>query len=94
MASPRHIALDGQRSLINLLGRTKKGALPAAPAAKGVAFIEVAVSGKDAEGLATMFRAMGFALTGRHKSNQVRRWTQGQINLMIKCEPDGFAHAQ
>lgn len=41
-----------------------------------------------------MFRAMGFALTGRHKSNQVRRWTQGQINLMIKCEPDGFAHAQ
>lgn len=28
MASPRHIALDGQRSLINLLGRTKKAPCP------------------------------------------------------------------
>jgi 4-hydroxyphenylpyruvate dioxygenase len=94
MASPRRVAEDGERSLINLLGRTKKGAaLPAAPATEGVAFIEFAVSEKDAGGLAIVFRAMGFALTGRHKSKQVQRWTQGQISLIVNCEPDGFARA-
>lgn len=94
MASPRRIAEDGERSLVNLLGRTKQGApLPPAPATEGVAFIEFAVSEKDAEGLSALFRAMGFALTGRHKSKQVQRWTQGEINLIVNCEPDGFAHA-
>jgi len=94
MASPRRIAADGERSLIRLTGRTRDGRpLPPPTPAEGVAFIEFAVGEEEADGLGALFRAMGFAHAGRHRSKDVDWWRQGEINLVINTEADGFAHA-
>ena len=34
---------------------------------------------------------LGFRKTGSHRSKNVERWSQGNIELVINCEPDGFA---
>ena len=34
-----------------------------------------------------------FARPVLHRSKDVERWSQGQIELVINCEPDGFAHS-
>jgi 4-hydroxyphenylpyruvate dioxygenase len=94
MASPRQIAADGERSLIFMSGRGRAGrTVPQAPAAEGVAFIEFAVSEEEADELSALFRAMGFAHAGRHRSKDVDWFRQGEINLVINTEKEGFAHA-
>lgn len=40
-----------------------------------------------------MFRAMGFALTGRHRTKDVERYSQGGVNLILNMEQEGFAHS-
>ena len=47
----------------------------------------------DASALTALFAGLGFRLTGRHRSKQVARWTQGAINLVINTEPEGLAHS-
>jgi 4-hydroxyphenylpyruvate dioxygenase len=93
-------AIDGLRSLILLEDRLAE--TPAdAPAARlqpkarsrGVGFIEFAVSETKAKDLSTLFGQLGFRKTGSHRSKDVERWSQGDIDLVINCEPDGFAHA-
>src|SRR5262249_8937649 len=37
--------------------------------------------------------ALGFAKAGVHKSKAVTRWRQGDINLVVNCEKEGFAHS-
>ncbi len=94
MASPGQIARDGERSLIAMTGRSRDATpLPSAPPAEGVAFLEFAVSEREAPELANFFRALGFARTGRHRSKDVERWSQGEVNLVINTETDGFAHS-
>ncbi|MDT8343364.1 MAG: TIM barrel protein [Thermohalobaculum sp.] len=94
MASPRQIARDGERSIIAMTGRTRGGrALPPAPKAEGVAFIEFAVSEAEAEDLARLFAALGFRHAGQHRAKDVAWWRQGDINLVINTETDGFAHS-
>jgi 4-hydroxyphenylpyruvate dioxygenase len=94
MGSPRRIAFDGERSLVHLTGRTRKQApLPAPTRAEGVSFVEFAVAGEEAEALASLFTAMGFARAGRHRSKKVDRYAQGDVNLVINAEPTGFAHS-
>ncbi len=94
MASPRQIARDGERSLIAMTGRTRDGgAVPPAPALTGVAFIEFATSDAEVADLERCFRALGFSKAGVHKSKDVTRWAQGEINLVINTETEGFAHA-
>jgi 4-hydroxyphenylpyruvate dioxygenase len=56
-----------------------------------VAFIEFAASDEEAEALGAMLGALGFRATGQHKRKAVTRWTQGDINLIVNCDPDGFA---
>lgn len=94
MASPRQIAADGERSLIFMTGRARGGRpVPDAPGVEGVAFVEFSVSEEEADELAALFRAMGFAHAGRHRSKDVDWFRQGEINLVINTEKEGFAHA-
>ena len=94
MASTRRIAADGERSLIAMTGTARGGrSLPAKSALEGTAFIEFAVDEESAEDLAHLFRAMGFAHAGRHRSKDVERFAQGGINLILNMEHEGFAHS-
>jgi 4-hydroxyphenylpyruvate dioxygenase len=94
MSSPRQIASDGERSLIRMTGFVRGGTpVPGPTPTEGVAFIEFSVSEEDADELSGVFRAMGFAHTGHHRSKDVDWWRQGDINLVINTETDGFAHS-
>jgi 4-hydroxyphenylpyruvate dioxygenase len=64
---------------VRSLGRTAE--MPAAIAPRGVEFIEFAASHAEAEEFTTIFTALGFERTGRHRSKDVERWQQGGINL-------------
>ncbi|HEX9470950.1 MAG TPA: TIM barrel protein, partial [Bradyrhizobium sp.] len=93
-------ATDGLRSLILLEDQLAQSSphapatrLPAKARSRGVGFIEFAVSEAKASDLAALFRQLGFRRTGSHRSKDVERWSQGDIELVINCEPDGFAHA-
>ena len=103
--SARSLAIDGLRSLIYLLDCMPSQAhakpapapsvarLPAQSQCLGVEFVEFAVDEKAADALGRLFAGMGFARAGKHVSKDVTRWTQGDINLVINSEKDGFAHA-
>jgi len=100
--SPRGVAVDGQRSLINLMdqmrGRSSALAeavprLPPRSRCLGVEFLEFAADDHAAEELAGLFSALGFCKIGEHKSKSVTRWSQGAINLVLNCDKEGFAHS-
>ena len=95
--STKEVAVDGMRSLLLLDGEdVKKQAIPALRTRSNVtdvAFVEFAVDQTHADGLAELFRALGFKLTGRHRSKAVERWSQGRINLLINSSQDSFARS-
>ncbi len=93
-------AIDGLRSLILLQERVaaivpdaSNEALTPRAHSRGVSFIEFAVDETKASALATMFDQLGFRKTGQHRSKAVERWSQGRVELVINCEPAGFAHS-
>ncbi|MGK2909765.1 MAG: bifunctional sugar phosphate isomerase/epimerase/4-hydroxyphenylpyruvate dioxygenase family protein [Sphingobium sp.] len=92
------VALDGYRSLRMVedearraLGRTPD--MPQRVRVDGVTFIEFAASEEEAEPLGAMLSAMGFAAVGKHHSKAVTRWRQGDINIVVNSETEGFAHS-
>ncbi len=94
------VAVDGFRALQLL--HDQVAARPRAPIAptmsprvevKGVEFIEFAASDDEAAALGTMLTALGFVPVARHRSKAVTRWQQGDINLVVNCEPEGFANS-
>ncbi|MGE3711739.1 MAG: TIM barrel protein, partial [Hyphomicrobiaceae bacterium] len=101
--SARSVAVDGRRSLIYLLDRLQRAggrmpagsgvSLPARSRPQGVEFVEFTVDEKDVAGLERLLKGMGFSRAGTHVSKAVSRWTQGNINLVINAEKDGFAHS-
>ncbi|MGN6774288.1 bifunctional sugar phosphate isomerase/epimerase/4-hydroxyphenylpyruvate dioxygenase family protein [Rhizobium sp.] len=99
--SPTAIAVDGRRSLIYLgdqVRRTESSSLtlppmPARAEVEGVAFIEFTIDEAEASGLSDRLRALGFRHVGRHKSKRVDVFRQGDINLVVNTDPDGFAGA-
>lgn len=97
--SARRVATDGLRSLIQLADRaarqggSAKAAMPERAPLLAVEFLEFALDEEPAHELATLFQALGFRQTGAHLSKQVTRWTQGEINLVINTEKDGFAQS-
>ncbi len=94
MGSPRQVAKDGARSLIAMTGLGRDGqALAQIPPASGIGFIEFTTSEREAEDMAAFFRALGFSHAGEHRSKDVSWWRQGDINLVINTEADGFAHS-
>jgi 4-hydroxyphenylpyruvate dioxygenase len=100
--SPGSISVDGRRSLINLMddvARSEPGIAIASPrlpdrmTATGAEFVEFTANETEAEELAAMFRAMGFAEVARHRNKDVTVFRQGSINLVINTEKEGFAHS-
>jgi 4-hydroxyphenylpyruvate dioxygenase len=55
----------------------------------GFEFVEF--TGPDPEALATLFASMGFTHLGDHRSKNVRRYAQGDINFILNMEPSGQA---
>lgn len=100
--SARNVAIDGQRSLLVMLDelRHRTGApvsglplLPPRVRCRGIDFAEFAMDEAAATGFETALAALGFVKTGVHKSKAVTRWRQGDINLVVNCDKEGFAHS-
>jgi 4-hydroxyphenylpyruvate dioxygenase len=100
--SARGVAVDGQRSLLNLLDRLRAKTkapiaglpqLPKRARCLGIEFIEFAADETAAARLERMLAGLGFHKAGVHRSKAVTRWQQGGINLVINAEKDGFAHS-
>jgi len=96
--SGSQIARDGLRSLRLLDDQSARllGLPPPMPPrvmVQGVEFIEFAAAGQEAEEFGRFFTALGFAPTARHRSKDVVRWQQGDINLVVNSEPEGLAHS-
>ncbi|MBV9557815.1 MAG: sugar phosphate isomerase/epimerase and 4-hydroxyphenylpyruvate domain-containing protein, partial [Pseudolabrys sp.] len=100
--SPRSVAVDAQRSLIYLMDRVREKTgkavsgfppLPKRSQCLGTEFIEFAVDDRTADELSAFVTGLGFIHAGQHKSKAVSRWTQGDINLLINKEKEGFAHS-
>lgn len=96
-AAAETIAYDGKRSLTFLedeIARRRGGisSLPARVACRGVEFLEFAANEVEAPQLGRMLASLGFNEVGRHKRKAVSRWRQGDINIVINSESEGFAH--
>ncbi|MBU6372218.1 MAG: 4-hydroxyphenylpyruvate dioxygenase [Alphaproteobacteria bacterium] len=53
----------------------------------GFEFVEF--TSPDPEGLKTYFECLGFAAVARHRSKNVLRFKQGDINFILNMEPEG-----
>jgi 4-hydroxyphenylpyruvate dioxygenase len=105
-ASANTIALDGIRSL-RALGEQLNAAriaraeavhadlpvLPPAPDVEGVEFIEFAASDENSAALVSLIEGLGFTRAARHRSKDVELFRQGQINIVVNQDRDGFAHS-
>jgi 4-hydroxyphenylpyruvate dioxygenase len=98
----RQVAVDGHRSLVYLLDRLRQrtpqaaAVLPALPPrAKclGVEFIEFAMDDQAAIGFERLLTGLGFRRAGEHVSKAVTRWCQGEVNIVVNTEKEGFAHS-
>ena len=92
--SPRRTATDGQRSLIYLFDAAHAGnkTLPPKAVCSGIEFIEFSVDEQTAQELERFLAALGFRKAGQHRSKAVGLMRQGDINLVINCDKEGFAH--
>ena len=100
--SARSVAIDGQRSLIVMLDelRRRTGAtlpdlpvLPSKAVCSGVEFVEFAVDEHSAAGFEKTLVGLGFKKAGIHRSKAVARWRQGDINIVVNADKEGFAHS-
>ncbi len=105
-ASAAAIAVDGMRSLraageALAAKRAARGEpplgdlapLPPPPVVQGAEFIEFAASDADASELIALIEGLGFGHAGRHRSKDVDLFAQGEINLVVNREREGFAHS-
>jgi len=58
-----------------------------------VEFIEFAANDEESHALGSMLSALGFVPTSKHRRKAVTRWQQGDINIVMNCEPEGLAHS-
>ncbi|WP_405728067.1 sugar phosphate isomerase/epimerase and 4-hydroxyphenylpyruvate domain-containing protein [Streptomyces sp. NBC_00028] len=80
-------AVDALRSLL-LLQETVGVTTPPVPVVPtGVAFAELVTP--DAEPVAAMLGALGFARTARHRSKPVDLWQQGEARVLVNTGPAG-----
>ena len=100
--SPKSISIDGRRALLNLMdavGRSEPQialtppAMPAPISVSGIEFVEFTADEREASELTGLFRSLGFTRAGRHVAKDVEVWRQGDINLVINTEKEGFAHS-
>jgi 4-hydroxyphenylpyruvate dioxygenase len=98
--SARAVAIDGQRSIIVMLeelnaagGQVRDMQLPPRAICTGVEFVEFAVDERGAAALERTLAGLGFARAGHHRSKAVTRWLQGDINIVVNADTEGFAHS-
>ncbi|MET0424626.1 MAG: TIM barrel protein [Actinoplanes sp.] len=77
-ADPRHAAIDGMRSLLELTD-----ALPPAPELGGVVFTELAVDTVSGPAVARALSALGFTHAGQHRSKPVQLWEQSRARILL-----------
>jgi len=58
-----------------------------------IGFVEFACDGESPAELDRLLRAMGFALTHRHRLKNVALYRQGDIDLLLNQEENGPAHS-
>jgi 4-hydroxyphenylpyruvate dioxygenase len=105
-ASAAAIAVDGMRSLraageALAAERAAQGEAPLAdlaplpppPVVEGAEFIEFAAGDTDASEFVALIEGLGFHHAGRHRSKDVDLYAQGEINLIVNREREGFAHS-
>ena len=100
--SPKFISVDGHRSLVYLMDRVRRAEpdikidcveMPDRIAVSGVEFVEFAADEEEAVEIAALLHMLGFERIRRHVSKDVHLWRQGDINIVINTEREGFAHA-
>jgi 4-hydroxyphenylpyruvate dioxygenase len=104
--SPRTIAVDGMRSLLNLMDEVRRiepsiaisvPDMPERVSVEGVEFVEFAANEDEAGELCRMLSSMGFSHCARHRHKDVSLWRQGPrsggINIVINMEREGLAHS-
>jgi 4-hydroxyphenylpyruvate dioxygenase len=99
--SARSLAIDGQRSLLFMLDEYHKrnsvassaAFLPPRSRCEGIQFLEFALDEQSRPGFEKMLAGMGFSKVGAHRSKSVGRWRQGDINVVVNAETEGFAHS-
>jgi 4-hydroxyphenylpyruvate dioxygenase len=100
--SARSVAVDGQRSLLFMLDQLQRRTripvpglpdLPPRAACHGVEFVEFAMDERSSRAFEQVLDGLGFVKAGIHRSKDVTRWRQGDINIVVNCEKDGFAHS-
>ena len=98
--SPVTIARDGHRSLVALMddvARSETGLavpspeMPPRAVAEGIAFLEFASKGDEADALEDLLRTLGFAHSANHNSKALSLWTQGDIRIVVNRETKGYA---
>ena len=101
-ALPRTLAVDGYRSLLYLMDSVSRlhpeinvdtPSMPARARIEGIEFVEFAADDTEAETLAGMLGSLGFSRHAKHVSKRVELWRQGDINLVINTENEGYAHS-
>ncbi|QDY70973.1 bifunctional sugar phosphate isomerase/epimerase/4-hydroxyphenylpyruvate dioxygenase family protein [Qingshengfaniella alkalisoli] len=94
------IAKDGYRSLISLMDDVRRAepettqALPVLPprvGIEGVAFVEFAARGDDADQLASQLQCLGFNRAGRHRNKDIDLWQQHDIRIVVNRQSEGHA---
>jgi len=78
-------AVDAQRSLLVLQEAVGPAGLPGPVVPNGVAFVELVTP--DAEPVAEVLGALGFARTARHRSKPVDLWQQGEARVLVNTGP-------
>ena len=68
-------------------------ALPPAPEVEGVEFIEFATGDARCRRAVWLIEGLGFERAGRHRSKDVELFRQGEINIVVNRDREGFAHA-
>ena len=104
-APTRANAADGLRSLLYLEEKTRQRLAeqakpvpeilfetPAASEYDGIEFLEFAVDENLGAKLTSWLERLGFVKAGQHRSKSVSLLRQGDINLILNCEPYSFAH--
>jgi 4-hydroxyphenylpyruvate dioxygenase len=99
-ASASQVAIDGKRSLTFLQEQVDRRLQPEVlrvPDPRidclGIEFIEFCASEEEAPQLGQLLQTLGFVPAGRHRRKAVTRWRQGDINLVVNSETEGFAHS-
>ncbi|MEV0089101.1 TIM barrel protein [Saccharopolyspora sp. NPDC050642] len=84
-ADPGPAAVDAMRSLRLLEEQLGMPVAAAAPELGGCAFAELAVDEIASARLADALTALGFSLTGKHRSKPVQLWEQGGARVLLNA---------